>query len=233
MAKLPDKSNRAEIDSFLARVAATPPARKSGSQGRLLFAMDATASRQPSWDRACHLQAEMFQTTAELGGLAVQLCFYRGYGEFKATPWLGSATELQRRMTGVTCLGGRTQILRVLDHAISETRSTRLGAVIFVGDAMEEDIDQLCHKAGELGVFGVPLFLFQEGRDPVAERAFRQMAKLTGGAWCPFDAGSAAQLKELLGAVAVYAAGGRKALEDYGRRSGNSAVPQITHQLRS
>ena len=85
--------------------------------------------------------------------------------------------------------------------------------------------------AGELGLLGVPVFLFQEGNNMLAEFAFAQIARLTGGVHCRFDAGSAKMLRELLSAVAVYAAGGRKALEDFARgRSG--AVLQIAHAMK-
>ena len=56
------------------------------------------------------------------------------------------------------------------------------------------------------------------------------MARLSGGACCPFDAGSARQLRELLRAVAVYAAGGQRALEDYSRRTGGEVL-RLTRQL--
>src|SRR3546814_1121405 len=65
-------------------------------------------------------------------------------------------------MTGVTCLGGQTQIGRVLSHVRGETDRGKVDAVIFVGDAFEEDIDAVCHAAGELGVLGVPVFVFHE-----------------------------------------------------------------------
>jgi hypothetical protein len=84
--------------------------------------------------------------------------------------------------------------------------------MVFVGDAMEESVDELCVKAGELGMLKVPVFMFQEGHDGIAEHAFREIARLTGGAWCRFDPGAAAQLRELLRAAAAYAAGGREAL---------------------
>jgi hypothetical protein len=96
---------------------------------------------------------------------------------------------------------------------------------------MEEDVDELCHLAGQLGVLGVPVFMFHEGGDPVANHAFRQIAKLSGGAYCTFDSSSAQQLRELLSAVAVFAAGGRRALADYGKRTGG-AVRQITSQVK-
>jgi hypothetical protein len=172
----------------------------------------------------------MFEATAALGGLDVQLVFYRGFGECKASRWLTTAPELHRAMRAVSCIGGETQIERVLAHAISAAKSQKINALVFVGDAMEEGVDRLCHLAGELGLLGVPAFMFHEGGDAVAERAFRQIAKLTRGVYCRFDAGSARQLKELLGAVAVYAAGGRKALAHYGARTGGEAL-RLTHQL--
>lgn len=222
--KLPERAQSGAVQDFLRKLAATPAPQPQGSRGRLLFAMDATASREPTWDRACHIQGEMFRATAALGGLDVQLAFYRGFHEFKKTGWLSNSAELLRRMTSVSCLGGQTQIERVLQHAIAETRAQKVNALVFVGDCMEEDVDRLCHLAGDLGLLGVPAFIFHEGGEPVAAAAFRQIARLTNGAYCPFDASSAQQLRDLLAAVAVFAAGGRKALEDYGRRTGGSAL---------
>ena len=222
--KLPERTGAGAVDAFVKKLAGMPVIRPAGARGRLMFSLDATASRQPTWDRACDLQAEMFTEAAGLGGLDVQLVYYRGFGEFEASRWLGDSVELTRRMTGVRCLGGRTQIGRVLRHAIAETKTKRVNALVFVGDAMEEGIDELCDFAGQLGVLGLPVFLFHEGHDPVAEAAFQQIARLSGGACCPFDAGSARQLRELLRAVAVYAAGGRKALEDFSRSAGGHAL---------
>jgi hypothetical protein len=181
-------------------------------RARLVFAVDATASRQPAWDRACHLQAEMFHAAAGLGGLAVSLAYWRGFGEFAATPFLTDPDELARRMGHVTCLGGRTQIERALGHAASATQAGRVHALVLVGDAFEEALDPVCHLAGELGLRGTPAFCFLEGGSPAAEAAFRQIARLSGGAFAPFDAGSAEALRALLRAVAVFAAGGGAAL---------------------
>ncbi len=136
-----------------------------------------------------------------------------------------------RRMTSVFCLAGQTQIARVLRHATRETTTKRVNALVFVGDCMEEDIDELGQLAGELGLLGVPAFMFHEGGEPIARRAFEEIARLTGGACCSFDANSARQLRELLSAVAVYAAGGRRALEDYGRRAGGEAA-RLVRQLQ-
>jgi hypothetical protein len=115
-------------------------------------------------------------------------------------------------MTSVACHGGLTQIGKVLHHALNESAKRKIDALVYVGDSMEEDIDSLCARAGELALIGVPMFLFQEGANAKAETAFREIARLTKGAYCRFDPGSARQLRDLLTAVAVYAAGGRKAL---------------------
>jgi len=196
-----------------------------------MFALDATASREPSWDRACRIQGEMFQATAALGGLDVKLVYYRGFSECKASRWLSSAADLHRVMRSVFCVGGETQIERLLAHALTETKKQRLGALVFVGDAMEENVDRLCQLAGELGLNSVPIFLFHEGDSPIAARAFQQMARLSRGAYLRFDLASADRLKDLLGAVAVYAAGGYRALTAYGDRKGGE-VPRLTAQLR-
>lgn len=228
--KLVKTSSRSEIDAFLKKVAATPIRKPAGQAGRLIFAMDATASREPTWDQACHIQAQMFEETAMLGGLSIQLCYYRGFKEFSASGWLTNKTDLQNRMLAVHCLGGHTQIGKVLQHAITETRQTKVDAVVFVGDCLEEEVDELCQLAGELGLHNVPVFLFQEGDYAVATRAFKQIARLTHGAYCPFDAGSAEQLRDLLSAVAVYAAGGRQALEKLSNRRGG-VTRLLTRQI--
>lgn len=215
------------IQSFLEQVAKTPA---GTTGGRLIFALDATASREPTWREARRLQAEMFEVAAASGGLAIQLCHYRGLADFSVSPWLTEARDLKARMERVACLGGLTQIGRVLEHAIAEARRARVNAVVFIGDCVEEAADALSHLAGQLGVLDTRLFLFQEGDDPEAERVFRHLAQLSGGAHCRFDAGSARQLGDLLGAVAAYAAGGHAALERFGRDRGGLAR-QLTHQL--
>ncbi len=221
---LPEAGTRSDVDAFIREVEARPQIRAGPGRGRLIFAIDATASREPSWDRACRIQGEMFEATAALGGLDVQLVFYRGFHECKASRWLGTAEALHRAMRAVSCVGGETQIGRVLDHALKMARAYRVGALVFVGDAIEENPDTLCGKAGELGLLGVPVFVFHEGGDAAAGRTFREIARLSKGAYCAFDGASAQQLWALLGAVAAYAAGGRRALEDYGKRQGGEAL---------
>jgi len=219
-----------EVDAFLSKVAAIPKKDSNAGRGRLLFAMDATASRQPSWDSAANIQGEMFTATSALGGLDVQLAFFRGFGEFKVSHWTNDTAELLRLMTSVSCMAGETQIGKVLRHALNETQRQQVNALIYVGDSMEEDIDTLGKIAGELGLNGLRAFMFLEGADLIAEYAFKEIARLSGGACVRFDSGSAETLKKLLGAVAVYAAGGHRALSDLAKREGGTIL-SLTHQL--
>jgi hypothetical protein len=218
----------AEVDAFLAELRGLSTESGPPSCGRLIFALDATASRQPTWDAACHLQADMFREAASAGGLNVQLVYYRGLSECQSSRWVSQADQLARLMERIDCRGGHTQIGKVIAHAKRETEVLRVSAVVFVGDAMEEEIDDLAHGAGELGRLKVPMFVFQEGRDREVEQAFRELARLSGGAYCRFDPGAARQLAELLRAVAVYATGGLAALA---ARRGESAV-RLLQQLR-
>ena len=225
----PGGSTRAEIDAFLKDVRALQP---SGSgHGRLIFAMDATMSRQPSWDLALELQADMFKAVKAVGGLDVQVVYFRGFNECQASRWVGDPEALARLMRRVSCEGGYTQIRKVLAHAKRENAARKVNAVVYVGDCMEEDVDELAQLAGELGLVGVPVFMFHEGCEPQAERAFREIARLSRGAYSPFDAGSARQLRELLTAVAVYATGGRKALKDFSSETKSGAAMRLLQQL--
>ncbi|MGE0499902.1 MAG: VWA domain-containing protein [Rhizobiaceae bacterium] len=208
-------SKASDIDAFVRHARAFAPA--SGA-GRLILALDATMSRQPTWDMASRLQGEMFDAVGKVGDLAVQLVYFRGYDECRASKFVGDTSALTRLMSAIDCRAGPTQIGKVLSHALKENAKGKVAALVYIGDAMEEEVDLLAGNAGDLGVRGVPVFIFQEGRDPVAERAFREIARLSRGAWFRFDRSAAATLARLLQAVAVFAAGGLKALEARGGR---------------
>ncbi len=206
-------SGKAEIESFLKTVGEVAAVAPSLGTGRLIFAMDATLSRQPTWDLACSLQGQMFEACSSLGGLGVQLIYFRGMAECRASGWVGDPLKLKSLMTRIDCQGGMTQIRRVLSHVRNEARRQPMKAFVFVGDAMEENADELCAMAGELRLVGVKGFMFHEGHDVAAASVFREIARLTGGAYARFDSGSAAQLLDLLKAAASYAAGGHGALQ--------------------
>ncbi len=220
-------SSQGDVDAFLTTLKDLPATVASRYSGRLIFALDATASRQPTWDRATSMQNDMFVKTRGIGALDIQLVYYRGYRECRASKWVNQPEKLLGLMKKVSCEAGRTQIERILKHALSETRSKPVQAVVFVGDCVEEDIDVLGNLAGKLRINDLPVFIFQEGFDANASYAFSQIAKISGGAHCRFDDSSAAQLGELLNAVAIYAAGGKKALRKLSQQGSVQATVML------
>jgi hypothetical protein len=207
---------RPHLEKFFERV---DPAR-----GRLIFSIDATASRQPSWDTAAHLQSQMFATAAAIGGLDVQLVYYRGPDQCVASRWLSDPRALAATMATVSRAAGQTQIRKVLAHARRENTRDKVNALIVVSDACEETPYDLYAEAGELGV---PVFMFQEGRDERVGGIFAEIAKLTNGAHCTFDASAAGRLADLLKAVAAFASGGVKALADQRTEAARLLLTQI------
>jgi hypothetical protein len=215
------------VDKFLAGIASKPV-----SRGSLIFALDATGSRERTWDTAAELQTQMFREIAGLGSLDVQLVYFRGSAGFdaecKASSWVSNPMQLAKLMSRIRCETGNTQIRRVLDHALQETTKRKVDALVFVGDACEEKRNHLVTLADELGRLKVPVFMFQEGRDQEAELCFREIAERTHGGYYRFDQGSARQLGEVLKAVATFAVGGVVALE----RQGSDAAKLLLGQIR-
>ena len=215
------------VSAFLAEAASKPRQR-----GNLLFALDATASRERTWDTASQLQASMFLEVVGIGGLDLQLIYFRGMrgvnAECKASRWISDPVALARLMAKIKCATGYTQIERVLSHASRETSQRKIGAVVYVGDACEEHPETLMKPAYELGGLGVPVFMFQEGQDSITRDRFQKIAEATHGAYHSFDQGSAKLLGELLKAVAAFAVGGVLALE----RQGSDAAKRLLGQIR-
>jgi len=210
------------------------------NRGRLIFALDATASREPAWDMASQLQASMFEEAAKIGGLDVQLVYYRG-SEVRHSSWFSDAHELVGRMQEIRCMAGTTKIARVLRHIRAENEREKISAAIFVGDACEEVPSELYAAAAGLGV---PVFWFQEGDGLTlyvdqrgqfivdhppqkVETIFRELAQLTNGAYARFDAGAAVKLRELLQAVAAFAVGGIGALSHLRSDSAQKLLAQL------
>lgn len=220
------RSDAGAVDAFVRQARALAVGRKE--EGRLILALDATMSRQPTWDLACDIQAQMFDAVGRTNRLNVQLVYYRGFGQCAASRFVADTAALKKLMMRIDCRGGRTQIGKVLSHALKENARGKVHALVFIGDAMEENVDELAQRAGELGLKGVPVFLFQEGSDPAATSAFREIARLSKGAWFRFDRSSAETLAKLLASVAVYAAGGLAALEARGKAEDRLMIEHLS-----
>ena len=191
-------------------------------QQRLLFAIDATASRQPTWDLACKLTGALFSGADSLPGLTLKLCFYRGFSEFRQSDWLSDSQLLSRKMATVRCEAGQTQIERTLEFGLKEHKQSSIRGIVFIGDAIEEPPHRLLNLAGQCAMVKLPLFIFQEGHDGTVQDIFTQMARLSKGAYARFDLNAPDRLRDLLNAVATYARGGYTALKQQ-----NSTAAQI------
>src|ERR1700740_1294743 len=112
---LPEAQSSAseDIAAFVAKARAMSP-HAAGARGRLVFALDATMSRQPTWDMACTLQADMFREAQALGSLDIRLVYYRGLNECRASGWISDSAQLAKLMGKIDCRGGTTQSGREL-----------------------------------------------------------------------------------------------------------------------
>jgi hypothetical protein len=220
-------SDAGSIQAFIKQARTLATGRAGAGTGRLVLALDATMSRQPTWDLACSLQAQMFDAVGKAGGLQVQLVYFRGFGECRSSRFVTDTAALKDLMVKIDCRGGHTQIGKVLSHALRESEKERVNALVYIGDAMEEQIDDLADKAGRLGLKGVPVFVFQEGHDASAEAGFREIARLSRGAFFRFDRNSASTLADLLSSIAVFATGGLTALEARDRPSDRLMIEHL------
>jgi len=161
---------------------------------------------------ASQLQSEMFNETAKLGGLEMMVIYFRGMDEVGASNSTSDARELQHFMGRIRCEGGYTKYARAFERVRQEHQRAAINAVIVIGDMCEERPPAPIYDA--VAGLGVPCFCFQEGNDPELRPVFEKIRDLTKGAYYAFDAGSIAQLRELLQAVARFAVGGLTALAD-------------------
>jgi hypothetical protein len=205
----------ARLQKFFARVA---PVR-----GRLIFGIDATASRQPTWDLATGLQGQMF---AAVSGLDVQLAYYRGDNECVRSRWLSDSRSLSDIMSRVFCKSGVTQIGRILRHTRQENQHEKVNALVIISDACEERPGDLYDAARAL--HDVPAIFFQEGHDAGVGSIYAEIARITGGAVACFDAGAADRLADLLRAVGAFASGGIAALEGQKTEAARLLLTQIS-----
>jgi hypothetical protein len=212
-----------------------PEAIRPAGPGRLAFVMDATASREPTWEMARQLMAGMFRETASIGPLSMQLVFFRGGqvgpAKCQASKWTSDAARLTELMQKIECLAGHTQIGRALAHVVGETTEMKVNAAVLVGDACEDSLEQIYGEAARPGKLKTPVFAFQEGAGKGVEAVFRKIAKLSGGVYGRFDAGAEKQLGELLRATAMFAAGGIAALNGRSDAGSRLLLGQLKDKL--
>ena len=204
------------------------PATGTGLRGRLIFALDATMSRQPLWDTACKLQADMFREAAAIGGLDVQLVYYRSLAECRASR-LGVAGRAARRADDAHRLPRRPHPDRQGARACARARPNARRCRRWCSSATpwRRSSTISARRPASSACSACRPSCSRKATTPIAEQAFREIARLTKGAYCRFDPGAAHQLGELLRAVAAYAAGGMRALADLSARRDAGAIKLI------
>lgn len=190
---------------------ARPPAETGAPvRPRLIFGVDATASREPAWATARQVTDALVKALP--GELDVALAVHGGSRVHTFTAFTNDAATLRDRAAGVECVAGLTRLLPILSASL-ERPNVRV--VVYIGDVFEENITQGRLVADSMGARGTKLFVLHDTADPSARRdaeLFWDLAKRTGGCVLPFDARAAGRLRDLLSAVAVYAVGGEKLL---------------------
>ena len=185
------------------------------ARARLIFALDATASRQPALrtDAACQLQSEMFAEAGKLGRAEIQLVYYRGPNECSHSAWTLDANELARAISRITCEGGHTKIRESPCPCAGRARPRECrGGDLHWRRARRGSIDALRRRRQRTS----PILVFiSRGRRSTRGQGL-QKARWTDRrrAYEHFDPGAARKLAELLRAVAAFATGGLTALAD-------------------
>ncbi len=206
---------------------AEPPI-DSDSGPRLIFAVDATASREPAWSAARQVTDALVKALP--GALKVALAVHGGGRVHTFTPFTSDPATLRDRAAGVTCQSGLTRLLPILAIGLKQPD---VRVVIYIGDVFEENIDQGRRLTDAMGARGTRLIVLHDTADRGARRdaeVFWDLAKRTGGCVLPFDSHAPGKLRELLSAVAVYAVGGEKLLRD--RRADLPGAVALLEHLR-
>lgn len=213
-----------------AKAAAAPTLR-----GRMIFGLDATGSRESTWQTAKALQRDMLSTVAQIGTLDVSLAYFRGdrsEGDVGFSDFTTDPNSLAVLMDGINCSAGPTQIIQMFEHALTLHAQTPINALVFIGDTMEESFEQAKEVCSRIGASGMQLFIFHEGSAwKTFEHAseLKEMARLGHGAYAVFSEASASELASLLKAVAAFATGGMKAL----MKQDSEAAKLLIGQLKS
>jgi hypothetical protein len=207
---------------------AEPPAETdTPTRPRLVFAVDATASREPAWAAARQVTDTLVKALP--GELDVALAVHGGSRVHTFTAFTSDAATLRDRAAGVVCQAGMTRLLPILSTSL---KRPAIRVVVYIGDVYEESVAQGRRLADAMGVHGTKLIVLHDTADPAARRdaeIFWDLAKRTGGCVLPFDASASGKLRDLLAALAVYAVGGEKLLRE--RRHAMPGAVALLEQL--
>ena len=172
---------------------------------RMVFGIDATASREHAWDTARTVTDSLF--SAAPGGIEVALAAHGGNRLSLFTGFHTDVAPLRRAAAAITCEKGMT---RLLDMAEATLQHPGVRALVYVGDCFEEDPLRAMVLADRMRLRGIRLVVLHDLSSAAREDAhfFAVMAARTGGLVLPFDAASLDALRDVLASLAAYVAGG-------------------------
>lgn len=204
----PNGAGTQAIKNALLRTA--PPTKKPDTN--IGFIIDATASRQDTWDTAQKTQAAMLSELANgfADRVTIELVTFGG-DVLNAPTQAVSHIDAAKRLAEVECKAGSTQFIDALQPFV-ERKDNRTKSIIIVGDFFEENIETVYDVARKLAQKKIKIFTFQEGHydNDDTETFFRELARITGGAYAKF--GSPVQLSKLCADVIDLTLGGCNAL---------------------
>jgi hypothetical protein len=208
------------------RAALRTAAAQNRPRARLVFAVDATASRSAAWDTARRVTDTLFQALP--GQLDVALAVHGGDRVHTFTEFVSDPNVLRDTAAGISCVGGHTKLIDIMQRT-SDARDVKV--LLYIGDSFEESIEQAREAADALKARGVRLIVLHDlpGENKAAGDVFADLARRADGLVLPFDAGAAARIREILEAVAVLAVGGVKLLER--KKTTLAAAPLLLSRL--
>ena len=152
-----------------------PPALRE-ERARLVFAVDATASRSAAWEAAKQLTDILFEAIP--GKLDVALAVHGGGRVHTFTAFTADAGRLRDMAMGIRCRSGDTRLIDILARAVREKPKV----VVYIGDCFEESQREAVSVAEQLKAQGTRVIFLRDGNDRTAARVFPKLAALTGGA---------------------------------------------------
>ena len=212
------------ISTANANTAYNDAARAREHLNGICFVIDATGSRQASWQQAQRTQAEMFDAVKTAGNLKLSIVCHRG-GSVKDLGSFASPDDAKRRMAEVSCESGNTRIVDSLQSALGKKPST----IIMVGDCFEESFTDLQKVCTQLAAQKIRVYAFVEGNESSGQRAYKMAADMTDGIFQPF--GSGLDLSDLCVAAAVFDVGGQQAFDKL-IASGHKGAKALEHQVK-
>lgn len=228
--KLPAKrSTQGKTSVALDRIRNATPAKKIASvpskaalraaavserRPRLVFGIDATASREPAWEAAKKITDSLFTTLP--GELDVALAVHGGGVVSMFSAFSSDVQRFRDLAAGVSCRAGHTQLVPLMQRT---REHPDVKVFLYIGDCFEESEEEAYEAADALKARGIRAVMLHDASsgDMAARRVFEEIAKRTGGVCLDFYGGDRQAMKNIFEAVAVLAVGGIKLLQQ--RRS--------------